>query len=93
MPRRLVAKVRFLRTYQRLSEADQQLVDLALRQFQRYLQTGEAPVGLGVKRLGGRTYEFRVSLALRVVYVVEGELVVLCLLGSHEEDRRLLKRQ
>lgn len=92
MPRQLVAKARFLRAYQRLGEADQQLVDAALKQFQHYLQTGEAPVGLSVKHLGGRTYEFRISLALRGVYVVEGDLVVLSLLGSHDEVRRFLKR-
>ena len=93
MPRQIVAKAAFQRAYHHLREADQQLLDSALQQFQHYLKTGEAPVGLGLKRIGGRTYEFRVSLALRVVYVLEGACVVLSLLGSHDEVRRFLKRQ
>lgn len=93
MPRAVVAKARFLRAYQRLGEADREVVDGALRMFHHYLQTGEAPVGLGVKHVGGRTYEFRVGLALRIVYVVEREHVVLSLLGNHDEVHRFLKRQ
>jgi hypothetical protein len=93
MTRRLVAKARWLRAYHRLSEANRHLTDEALRRFRHYLSTGEAPVGLGITHLGGRTYEFRVGLALRVVYVLDGEEVVLVLLGSHDEVRRFLKRQ
>ena len=93
MPRQIVAKARFFRAYHRLSEADQGLVDSALKHFQDYLQTGQAPVGLGIKRVGGRTYELRVSLALRIVYVIEGNSAVLCLLGNHDEVRRFLRRQ
>jgi hypothetical protein len=93
MPRPVVAKARFLRAYHRLSDADQGLVASALRHFQHYLQTGHAPVGLGIKRVGGRTYELRVSLALRIVYVIEGSEVVLSPLGHHDEVRRYLRQQ
>ena len=93
MPRQVVAKARFLRAYHRLSEADHGLVDSALRQFRDDLHAGHAPMGLGIKPVGGRTYELRVSLALRVVYVIEGNLVVLSLLGNHDEVRRFLRRQ
>lgn len=93
MPRQLVAKAQFLRAYHRLSDADRELVDGALKQFQDYLHTGHAPVGLGIKHVGRRTYELRVNLALRIVYVVEGDLIVLSLLGNHNEVRRFLRRQ
>ena len=93
MPRQVVAKARFLRAYHRLSDADRGLVDSALRHFQDYLHTGHAPVGLGIKHVGGRTYELRVSLALRIVYVIEGSEVALSLLGNHDEVRRFLRRQ
>jgi len=78
MPRQLVAKARFLRAYHQLSDADQCLVDAALRRFEHYLRTGDAPAGLGVKHFGGRTYEFRAGLAL---------------LGTHDDVRRFLKSQ
>ena len=93
MPRQVVTKARFLCAYHRLSDADQGLVDSALRHFQDYLQTGQAPVGLGIKHVGGRTYELRVNLALRIVYVIEGHEVALSLLGHHDEVRRFLRQQ
>ena len=93
MPRQLVAKASFVRVYDGLSETNRQLVDEALRRFQHYLRTNEAPVGLGLRHLGGRTYEFRAGLALRVVYVAERDELVLTLLGNHDEVRRFLRRQ
>ena len=93
MPRQVIAKARFLRAYQRLRESDQRLVDSALTRLREYFQTGQAPAGLGIKHVGARTFELRVNLALRVVYVVEGDLVVLALLGNHDEVRRFLRQQ
>ena len=93
MPREIISKVKFERTYHCLSEADQRLTDTALKEFGHYLQTGSAPVGLGIKHLGSHTYEFRVSLALRVVYVLRDDQVILSLLGTHDEVRRFLKHQ
>ena len=92
MARQFVVKASFQRTYGRLSPDDRTRVKKALGLLQRSLETGEAPVGLGVKKLGAGVYEFRVGLALRGVYVEEGPLVVLTLLGSHDEVRRFLKR-
>ena len=91
MPRKILTKAGFEHAYRRLSESDQRLVDEALRHFGDYLQTGQAPLGLGIKHLGSRTYEFRASLGLRVVYVAAGETIYLALLGSHDEVQRYLK--
>ena len=93
MPRQIVVKAGFQRAYRRLSEQDRNLVDEALKRFDTYLQTQQAPPGLGIKHLGSRTYEFRAGLALRIVYVAEGAKIVLSLLGSHDEVRLFLKRQ
>ena len=93
MSRQIVTKAAFESAYRRLKAVEQELVNDALTRFQHYLKTGEAPVGLGIKHLGGRTYEFRAGLALRTVYVVDGERVVLALLGTHDAVRRFLKRQ
>ncbi len=93
MPRRIVTKVKFTDAYQRLSETDRHLADSSLRKFEHYLRTGEAPMGLGIKHLGSRTYEFRVGLSLRIVYVVEQDSVILSLLGTHDDVRRFLRQQ
>ena len=92
MPRQLVTKVSFQHAYDRLSSPEQALVKKSLRLLQHYLETGQAPVGLGLTKLGAGIYEFRIGLALRGVYVEEGDVLALALLGSHDEVRRFLKR-
>ena len=92
MPRRLVIKASFQRSYDRLSEPEQALVKKSLKLLGHALGTGQAPVGLGLKTLGPGVYEFRAGLALRGVHVEEGDLLVLALLGSHDEVRRFLRR-
>lgn len=93
MPYAVVITRRFQQAYRRLTPPEQDLVDAALRQLQTYLQAGSAPVGLGLKRLHRRTYEVRAGLALRLVYVVEGNTVYVALLGRHDEVQRFLKNQ
>ena len=92
MVRQLILKARFQRAYDRCSPDDRDRVKKALRLLQEYLNTGQAPVGLGLKKLGSGVYEFRVGLALRGVYVEEGPALALALLGSHAEVRHFLKQ-
>ena len=91
MARTLVVKASFQRAYDRLPAPERDRVKKALQLLQRYLEAREAPLGLGLKRLGPGVFEFRAGLALRGVYVEEGALVVLTLLGSHDDVRRFLK--
>ena len=92
MARQLVIKASFQRAYDRLPMDERARVKKVLALLQRYLSTGEAPLGLGLKKLGPGVYEFRAGLALRGVYVEEESLLVLVLLGSHDEVRRFLRR-
>jgi hypothetical protein len=92
MPQQVVIKASFQRAYDSLSSDEQVRVKKALRLLQHYLEAGEAPVGLGLKKLGQGIYEFRVGLALRGVSVEEGATLALVLLGSHDEVRRFLRR-
>lgn len=92
MGRQFVVKARFWRAYERLAPPDRALVTNALALFQQYRETGEAPSGFGLKKLGPGVYEFRAGLALRVVSVEEGPVLALALLGSHDEVRRFLRR-
>ena len=91
MARQLVLKASFQRAYDRLAPSERDRVKKALIILQQYLDTGQAPVGLGLKKLGSGVYEFRAGLALRGVYVEEGSVLALALLGSHDEVRRFLK--
>ena len=93
MNRPLVSTERFERAYRRLNSLDQQIVDGAVFRLARYLETRQASVGLGVKKLGTGIFEVRVGLSLRIVYIKEGPKVFLALLGNHDEVRRFLSRQ
>lgn len=93
MARVLVYTARFRRAYHRLQESEQHLVDHALTGLAAYLETGCAPVGLGLKKLGSGVFEARAGLGLRIVYVEEGDRLILALLGHHDEVRRFLRRQ
>ena len=92
MARQLVVKAGFQRAYDRLETEERGRVKKSLAQLEHYFKTGEAPLGLGVKKLGAGVYEFRAGLALRGIYVEEGERVVLALLGSHDHVRRFLRQ-
>ena len=92
MARAFITKASFERAYDRLHERDRTLVKKALRMLERYLATGQAPLGLGLTKLAPGIYECRVGRALRIVYVEEGSVLALSLLGSHDEVRRFLKR-
>ena len=84
---------RFRRAYYRLQEPDQHLVAHVLAGLAAYLETGRAPIGLGLKKLGPGVFEARAGLGLRIVYVEEGNRMMLALLGHHDEVRRFLRRQ
>ena len=93
MPRAVVVTRRFDHAYRKLPLHEQEIVDAALQKFRAYLETGQAPASLGIKRLYRRTHEFRAGLALRIVYVVDADTVYLALLGRHDDVQRFLRRQ
>lgn len=92
MSRQVVVKASFQRAYDHLTSGEQDRVKKSLSLLHTYLETGRAPVGLGLKKLGRGVYEFRVGLSLRGVYVEEGSMLVLAMLGSHDEVHNFLKR-
>ena len=47
--------------------------------------------GLGIRRIGGNLYEFRVGRDLRVVFELSGSRAELMMIGNHDDVRRFLK--
>jgi len=47
--------------------------------------------GLGIRRLGGNLYEFRVGRDLRVVFELNGSRAELTMIGNHDDVRKYLK--
>jgi hypothetical protein len=95
MPRHFIFKVAFQKAFDKLSEDQQQLTLKALDAIRRYLETGLAAYGLRIKRLydGGnaKTFEARVTMDLRILWVQTKDEIVFALLGNHNEVRRFLK--
>lgn len=93
MAKPLVSTARFRQAYDGLTDRDRDVVHRAVVRLAEYLETGQAAVGLGIKKLGRHTYEVRAGLALRIVYVEGGDHVFLAMLGNHDEVSRFLRRQ
>lgn len=95
MPTHFSFKASFQKAYDRLPREKQLLVLKALEAVKQSFQTGRASYGLHIKKLYAgslhKTFEARVSLDLRPVWIQTKEEAVFCLLGSHEEVQRFLK--
>ena len=85
----------FQKTFDKFPHHKQILVVKALEAIQVYLSSGTAPYGLRIKKLydshSGKTFEARVSIDIRIVWVQSQEKVVFALLGNHEDVRRFLR--
>lgn len=74
---------------------------LADDQFDRLEEAlGQLPVafgrphlhsGLGIRRLKGNYFEFRVGRDIRVVFTLQGSTAILRLVGNHDQVRAFLK--
>ena len=52
---------------------------------------GKPHAHLGLRKLGGRVYEFRVGLKLRIVFRHDADTLFLLLIGTHDEVRRFIR--
>ncbi len=80
-----------LQSTRRLSPRASQRLLKAVGKFQRAMEGGEWPRGLGITHLRGEYFEFRVDLHTRVVYRRTTGMVCYVLYGSHDDIRRFLK--
>ena len=81
----------FLRTTEQLSRHHATLLLKAVEKFQRALEAGQWPRGLGITHLRGDYFEFRVDLHIRIIYRRRFDLIEYVLYGTHDDVRRFLK--
>ena len=81
----------FLQTTRRLSAHQQARLLNAIEKFQRAIESGQWPQGLGFTHLRDDYFEFRVDLHTRVIYRRSPDLIAYLLYGSHDDIRRFLK--
>ncbi len=95
MPKPCRFKSVFKKALDRLSEDDLKLALKALEAIESYHQTGQASYGLRIKKLYSsdiaKTYEARISIDLRIVWVETKEEIIFALLGNHDDIRRFIK--
>ena len=67
-------------------------ISKSLEEFNSYILTGNASVGLGFKKINHDKYEFRAGIKLRVIVKAEKDDYYLVLVGSHDDIKRYLRR-
>ncbi len=95
MPLRYTFKSSFQKTFDKLPYSKQILATKALEALQTYFEAGEASYGLRIKKLHdgltAKTFEARISLDLRIVWVQSKEEIIFALLGNHDDVLRFIK--
>ena len=95
MPLRCTFKSTFQEAFDKLDLKKQNLTAKALEAIDEYFQTGKSTHGLGIKKLYDngqiKTFEARVTIDLRMVWVQMKEEAVFTLLGNHDDVRRFIR--
>ncbi|MFA4982125.1 MAG: hypothetical protein WC592_06625 [Candidatus Omnitrophota bacterium] len=89
--KRILILSSFERSVKKLTRQDKDNLAESLEGFNSFLLSGEAPAGLGFKKINHYKYEFRIDIRLRVVVKVEGGDYYLVLAGNHDEVKRYLR--
>jgi mRNA-degrading endonuclease RelE of RelBE toxin-antitoxin system len=82
---------RFRAEARALSTERQDQVEQALAQLSAAFGQAHRHSGLGIRRLTGPYFEFRVGRDIRVVFTLEGSTAILRMVGGHDDVRRFLK--
>ena len=89
--RRLVASKDFENQVDDLPILDQEKIQKAVKTLLVSMKDGVTPKGLGLKKLAHDKYEIRVDLKTRIVLKDDGNVLVLILVGSHDQIKKHLK--
>jgi mRNA-degrading endonuclease RelE of RelBE toxin-antitoxin system len=81
----------FLQSFYKLPDEKQRLVVKAVEAVKIYLESGRAPYGLRIKKLSQSTFEARITIDMRLVWVSCGGEVIFALLGNHDDVRRFIR--
>lgn len=82
---------RFDRSVKRLDPGQRQAVQEALEQLVAAFETGQVPLGLGLKQLRPGLWECRAGLLERILFFRHHDTVEFLLAGDHEDIKRALR--
>ncbi len=95
MLKRLFTRPSFDRDFEALSGQDQILATKTVHALKSYFHGHEAAHGLRIKKIhsksGTESYEARINLSLRLVWIETSNQILLCMIGSHDEVRKFIK--
>lgn len=80
----------FDRSFEKLPSSIQLKVKRGILKFLDYIETHIIPHGLGLKKLKHGFWEIRVGLSHRVLFKMEGDVLQMILVGTHEDIKRFL---
>jgi len=81
----------FTKSLQKLSPDEKKRVRKALGQLSDVFESQVIPSGLGLKKLSSSLWELRVSLQLRVVFILNEDLVEWGFAGTHDDILKFIK--
>ena len=88
---RFLYKKNYLKSFDKADPFLQKLILQTDKQIKDGLESGTAPYGLRIKKIGKKSFEGRVSDKVRIVWVKEGDLVSFAMVGNHDEVQKYLK--
>ena len=89
---RVVELPGFQRGFGRLPKHLQEKTWYQLHAFLEHIGSPTKPKSLRLKKLPHGTFEISINMDLRILFQLQGGVLVLVLLGDHEDVRRYLRR-
>jgi hypothetical protein len=59
--------------------------------FMLAMDVRKIPTGFGIKKMGGKLWEFRTDLAIRVLFGWEKSTIIFLFVGNHNEVQQFLR--
>ena len=82
---------RFDRSVRRLDPVRRRAVQDAIERLVAAFETGQVPMGLGLKRLRPGLWECRAGLSERILFYRRRDAVEFLLTGNHDDIRQFLR--
>lgn len=83
----------FRRRARQLTEDQRRQLTLSAEELRLAFGNPHQHRGLGIRRLAGNFFEFRVGRDLRVVFELQGGTAELSMIGNHDEVRAFLRNR
>ena len=88
---RIVALPGFQKGFAKLPKPLQEKTWYQLNTFLAHIGSPVKPKSLRLKKLPHENFEIRINMDLRILFQIQGDALVLFLLGDHEDVRRYLR--